>query len=273
MPAASERPDAIQTRHLSGVITRVRAEGEPTEGDESIRYEFTASTDGVVQLWGSTFEILDHAPKSVRMDWFKSGNAPALWMHDRTQIRGIIESATLSGNKVSVIVRMSPNEDTKELIKDIDAGIIRNVSIGYRVFAEVMESREVDADGYPTKTTWRVTDWEPKEVSFVTIPADVDTGFGRAADELKTRVSYLEGLAAADISTRTNTMSDPVKPTITVEESDQKRDAALTAERGRAARIHEAARAAKKNGLGDFDERAQEAIEKNESSEDFHRHV
>jgi HK97 family phage major capsid protein len=275
MPAAAapERPNTIQTRHLSGEILRVRAGGEEPQSDGAVRYEFTASTDGVVQVWGNCFEILDHAPGSVRMEWFQSGNAPALWMHNREEIRGVIEKAVLASNKITVTVRMSPNEAAQDLIRDIDAGIIRNVSIGYRVYEEDIESRELDEDGWTTKAVWRVTDWEPKEISFVTIPADPETGFGRSDDDAKSRVRFLEEKANTHFPTRQPIMSDPAKPTISVEESNQQRADALTAERGRVAAIYEAAAAARKNGMGDFEARAQEAVEKGEPLAEFQRHV
>ncbi|POC04906.1 phage capsid protein, partial [Vibrio vulnificus] len=55
-----------------------------------------------------------------------------------------------------------------------------HVSIGYIVHEMVLEK---DEDG---TRTYRVTDWEPFEQSFVTVPADPTVGVGRSLDNLKT---------------------------------------------------------------------------------------
>ena len=54
-------------RSLSGPITRVRMD---EEGEENVhRFEFKASSDEPVEMWGNPFEILDHSPEAVRLDW------------------------------------------------------------------------------------------------------------------------------------------------------------------------------------------------------------
>lgn len=270
-PEKIERPEGLQHRSLSGEFERIRAEGD---AEDVARYEFIASTDAPVEFWRGYFEILDHGAKCVRMDWFKSKNAPVLWMHDRSDQRGVIEGAKLEGGKLKVTVRISSSEE--KLIKDIDDGIIRNVSIGYRIHEEKIEKREVDQEtGMVTTTTWRVTDWEPQEVSFVSIPADKSAGFRADDDEsVKRRVRFLDEKAKAEspsTTTRMTTTTEP--PALTQADIEKSRTDAAAAERVRAGAITAAAAAAKKNGMGDFSERAAEAIEKGEPLEVFQRHV
>lgn len=267
-----DRPEGLMHRSFSGEFSRVRMEGEAE--DAAARYEFIASTDGPVEIWRSTFEILDHSPKAVRMDWFKSGNAPVLWMHDRGDMRGVVESAKLEGGKLKVTVRVSASQ--VDLIRDLDDKIVRNVSIGYRIHAEETPKREVDPEsGVVTKTTFRVTDWEPQEVSFVTIPADKNAGFRSEMEELvKSRVRAFEPAEPpATTLQRTNTMSENATATISVTESEKHRTDAVTAERLRVAGINAAANRARETGFGDFAARAQEAIDKGEPLEAFQRHV
>ena len=265
-----ERPAGIQTRSLPGSFTRIRAEGDAA--DDAIRFEFIASTDGPVEMWRGMFEILDHSPNSVRAGWFQSGNAPVLWMHDRNDQRGVVESAKVEDGKLKVTVRMSSSET--KLIKDIEDGIIRNVSVGYRIHDEKIDKRESDpATGQVLSTTWRVTDWEPKEVSFVSIPADPAAGFRAEDESLKSRVRFLEEKAAAEFPSRT-TMSTPTETaTISVTEHEKARTDAVTAERLRVAGITAAAGRAKDTNMGDFSARAQEAIDKGESLAEFQSHV
>lgn len=270
-----DRPEGLMHRSFSGEFSRVRMEGEAE--DTAARYEFIASTDGPVEMWHSNFEVLDHSPKAVRMDWFKSGNAPVLWMHNRNEMRGVVESAKLEGGKLVVTVRVSANHE--DLIRDLDDGIIRNVSIGYRIHAEEPPKVEVDQEtGVVVNRTFMVTDWEPQEVSFVTLPADKNAGF-RAENEalIKSRVRAFEVQAPAEAtSQRTNTMvtndAPPAAPALTQADIDKSRTDAAAAERVRAGAIMEAAAAAKKNGLGDFSERASQAIAQGEPLEVFQKH-
>lgn len=274
MPDTIDRPEGLMHRSFSGDFSRVRMEGEAD--DAAARYEFIASTDGPVEMWHSTFEILDHSPKAVRLDWFKSGNAPVLWMHDRADMRGVVESAKLEGGKLVVTVRVSASQT--DLIRDLEDKIIRNVSIGYRIHAEDAPKRDVDPEtGVITKTTFRVTDWEPQEVSFVTIPADKDAGFRSENEALvKSRVRAFEQAAPAAPANhqRHNTMPETATPpSISVTEADKNRTDAVTAERLRVAGINAAASRARETGFGDFATRAQEAIDKGEPLESFQRHV
>ena len=63
----------------------------------------------------------------------------------------------------------------QELIKD---GIIRNVSFGYKINA-------MDADESTSPVTYRATDFQPFEISLVTVPADQSVGIGRSAFDNK----------------------------------------------------------------------------------------
>jgi HK97 family phage major capsid protein len=58
----------------------------------------------------------------------------------------------------------------QELIKD---GIIRNVSFGYKINA-------MEADESTSPVTYRATNFQPFEISLVTVPADQTVGIGRS---------------------------------------------------------------------------------------------
>lgn len=59
-------------------------------------------------------------------------------------------------------------------------GIRRNVSVGYMIHkATLVETRE-------DQEIYRVTDWEPHEVSLVSVPADASVGVGRAMEDPRT---------------------------------------------------------------------------------------
>ena len=262
----------LSYRSLNGNFSRLRAEGD---AENVYRYEFTASSADKVRIFGRTYEVLNHSPASVRMGWMNSGNAPLLWMHDRYgDPDGVIESARLDGNNIKVIVRMSPNATKR--IADIEAGVLKNVSIGYRIFADQIVSRNEETG----ETVWEVTDWEPYEVSFVTIPADPSVGLGRAAARSAAIGSQSRDRNTAESETNLNkqrTMSENNTPTgapsITVVDAEKQRTDAVTAERNRVAAITAANNAAREANLGDFTAVADEHIREGKDVAAFQAHV
>lgn len=126
--------------------------------------------------WGR--EILDHGKKSVRLDRIKSGG-PLLCDHDARDIVGVIESVSIDGDLVGrAVVRFGKSERAEEVYQDVLDGIRRNISVGY-----VIHKAQLVETGDEAIETYRVDDWEPYEVSLVSIPADTTVGVGRAAGE------------------------------------------------------------------------------------------
>lgn len=100
-----------------------------------------------------------------------NGGASLLNAHDSGSLEdviGVVERAWIEGKKGYATVRFSEREDVEPIWRDVQSGIIRNVSVGYKVRkVEVIK----DAAG-KTADRWRVIDWEPHELSLVAIPAD-----------------------------------------------------------------------------------------------------
>ncbi len=123
---------------------------------------------------GEYLEILDHSPGSIRLERLRNG-APLLKDHDRTAQIGIIEKVDLQNRRLVVSARFGNSQVAADEAQDVADGIRRNVSVGYMVHRmELAEKRTSGPDVY------RVTDWEPVEVSTVAIPADVSVGIGRS---------------------------------------------------------------------------------------------
>lgn len=125
--------------------------------------------------WGEAYyEELQVDEKSIRLDRLNSG-APLLNNHSNYSLEdviGVVESASLRDGKGYATVRLSERPEIAGLVKDIEDGIIRNISVGYAVhrYEKVNAPEGVEvADQTPT---YRATDWEPMELSFVGIPAD-----------------------------------------------------------------------------------------------------
>jgi HK97 family phage prohead protease len=111
----------------------------------------------------------------VRLDRLRAGGA-LLCDHNREDQIGVIESVDIDGDrKGRAVVRFSRSARAQEIFADVVDGIRKNVSVGYRVHKMKLETESDQGD------TYRVTDWEPLEVSLVSIPADTSVGVGRSA--------------------------------------------------------------------------------------------
>ncbi|MFM5260503.1 phage major capsid protein [Aeromonas veronii] len=133
------------------------------------------SSELPVERWFG-FEVLDHSPSSIRLDRLRDG-APLLLNHDWDDQIGVIESVTIGDDRRGrAIVRFSRNKDADEIFQDVMDGIRRHVSVGYRILAAKLEEIEGGDD------TYRIIDWEPYEISIVSVPADPSVGVGRSLE-------------------------------------------------------------------------------------------
>jgi hypothetical protein len=116
-------------------------------------------------------EVLSLDPKHVRLDRLNSGG-PLLDSHSAFSVGDILGtvvpgSVRLEKSKALATVRFSKRTSVEEIWRDVADGIIRSVSVGYRVHKfEEDASRD---NKIPTRTA---IDWEPFEVSMVPMPAD-----------------------------------------------------------------------------------------------------
>lgn len=123
--------------------------------------------------WG--IEILENHNAAVRMDRLLSAG-PLLMDHNARDQIGVVESARIDADRVGrAVVRFGKSARAQEIFQDVQDGIRRNVSVGYLIHeAKLVETK----DGIDT---YRITDWEPMEISIVSVPADTSVGIGRSA--------------------------------------------------------------------------------------------
>lgn len=124
--------------------------------------------------WG--IEVLDNSAPAVRLGRLTSGG-PLLMDHDTRDQVGVIESVRIDADRVGrAVVRFGKSARAEEVWQDVQDGIRRNVSVGYAIHkATLVETSDTGAD------TYRITDWEPLEISLVSVPADASVGIGRSA--------------------------------------------------------------------------------------------
>jgi len=139
-----------------------RADGEA--GDRTINIRFS-SEEPVARWFGE--EILDHSPDAVRTDFLNSGRAPLLLDHFHRDIVGVIESGSIGNDRAGhATARFGKSAKAEEALQDVHDKIRNNVSVGYRIIKVIREVDENDRE------TFRVSEWEPLEISLVAIGAD-----------------------------------------------------------------------------------------------------
>lgn len=161
--------DQSMTRDLQ---IEVRAESVNVEART---VELSFSSEEPYERWWGT-EILDHAAKAIRMDRLNGGGALLMDHNTRDQV-GVVEKAWISGKKGRAIVRFGRSARAEEIFRDVQDGIRKLVSVGYRIIEMILEKRDGD------EATYRVTEWEPYEISLVSVPADTTVGVGREGDK------------------------------------------------------------------------------------------
>ena len=127
-------------------------------------------------LFGEPYdEELSLDPTHVRLDRLNAG-APFLKVHEIDTLDAVIGSvvpgsARIENGRGVAQVRISERADVEPIWRDIQAGHIRAVSIGYQVHR--FEVSKPDA----ARELWRAVDWTPFEVSAVPVGADPAAGF------------------------------------------------------------------------------------------------
>ncbi|PKQ11428.1 MAG: peptidase U37 [Alphaproteobacteria bacterium HGW-Alphaproteobacteria-1] len=127
-------------------------------------------------LFGEPYdEELSLDPAHVRLDRLNAG-APFLKVHEIDTLDAVIGSVVPGSARVEngrgiAQVRISERADVEPIWRDIQAGHIRAVSIGYQVHRFEVSKPEA------ARELWRAVDWTPFEVSAVPVGADPAAGF------------------------------------------------------------------------------------------------
>lgn len=116
-------------------------------------------------------ERLSLKPDHIRLERLNAGG-PLLDSHSSwsisDQIGAVVPgSCRLTKTEARATVKFSRREAVEEVWQDVRDGIVRSVSVGYRVHK--FEEDASDNKKIPIRTA---IDWEPFEISMVSMPAD-----------------------------------------------------------------------------------------------------
>jgi hypothetical protein len=149
--------------------------GAVDDDTRTVELIFSTGADVVRFDWNTGkryIERLSMDPKHVRLGRLNAG-APLLNSHSAYTLAdqmGVVvdDSAAVDGKRGRAAVRFSKRSDVEPFYQDVRDKVIRNVSVGYRVYR--FEETEPKGNALPVRLA---TDWEPYEVSLVSMPADV----------------------------------------------------------------------------------------------------
>ena len=248
-------PDQVVRQIQGEPLLRALTVVEGSIDVEKRTVEVAVSSEYPFRRWFG-MEILDHSPESVDLTRLKNG-APLLDQHNDWRQIGVVEDAWLDGDrKLRARVRFSRSAEAEVVWQDVVDGIRRHISTRYLIHEMVLESERDGVD------TYRVTRWEPFEVSSVSIPVDPTVGVGRSLEAPQHTITVKErrmdpkqqkAQGADDTTTPSGTGTEQQRGVTT---PAQPRDDILAQERQRVADI---------TAMGDrFNQRslAQEAIQK-----------
>ena len=149
---------------------------EPIEENEDRTLEVVFSSDADVEMWYGKERLL-HGTDNVDLSYLNAGMSPLLVDHraynSDNQI-GVIESGRVDGHKGYATIKFGKGRRANEYYQDVLDGIRSCVSVGYEVRKWEIE----DADS--RDPLYIATEWVPREISFVTFPADESVGVIRS---------------------------------------------------------------------------------------------
>lgn len=232
---------------------------------EARTVELSFSSEVEYERWYG-IEILSHAPDACRLGRL-TNKAPVLWMHEWEDQRGVVESARIDADRRGrATIRLSKSEAGEQLLQDIADGIVTKVSVGYMVHGIKLTEERENID------VFTVTDWEPYEISLVSVPADDTVGVGRSLENPQEERTPEQ---SQDDSVKQNPPDDQASFR-NVEIMDKEQQAAQAAAERQAgadaerARVRAIAELGKQYGQA---EKAAEFIAEGKSPEDFQREL
>ncbi len=181
-------PDVLTGRQPNCVGSRQRVEGivyrdadtdteVTSKKKRTLSVSFSSDEPYLRSSWWEEpwIEVLGHNEDEIDLTRMNNG-ATVHYNHSRSRedrLGGVL-SASTDGHRGTAEIQLSARESIDDIWDDLEAGLIRNTSVGYRIHEKVLIKKNDDAPD-----EYRVTKWEPVELSLVDIPADPTVGVGR----------------------------------------------------------------------------------------------
>lgn len=170
-------------RQLLGKYAR-EAQITNIEANDDRTVELSFSSEEPYERWFGT-EILCHDDGCINLDRFNNGLGTVLFNHDRDAVVGHIENVWIEDNRGKAIVKFDEDDESEKIYQKVLKGTLQGVSVGYSIsrYEELIDSDSKSSNGRFTGPGYVITDWEPLEISIVSVPADPSVGVGRSVDD------------------------------------------------------------------------------------------
>nr|DAI19993.1 MAG TPA: major capsid protein [Caudoviricetes sp.] len=166
------------------------------EGNER-KVEISFSSEEPYSRWYDATEILEHSENSVDLKRLNDIGV-LLFNHQRNLVIGKIIKAWVENERGYAVVEFDDDEESNKIFQKVKSGTLKGVSVGYVVNSwEEVAVNKKSSDGRFTGPCYIAKNWEPYEISIVSIPADPGVGIGRElgqgeeVNESKSSLLYL----------------------------------------------------------------------------------
>ncbi len=186
MTRTAPRPGIQQRQTLDLLVREVNA-------DER-RVTVSFSSEQAYSRWFGV-EILSHDVSAVDLSRLQNIGV-ALFNHNRDKVIGRIENARLDAEEKRAYcdIVFDDDEETEKVFKKVQSGTLKGVSVGYSVDAwEEVAAGKKSSNGRFDGPAYVATKWTPMEVSIVSVPADDSVGVGREIENINIKGSNSSG--------------------------------------------------------------------------------
>ena len=164
---------------MDALTVRAAAFGQPDPSDDRA-IPIVLATDAPVERSGFV-EVLDIASADL-----SRGDLPLIESHDADRVNiGVVRQIRVEAGKLRGVAIFGKSARAEELLRDVRDGIVRGVSIGYRLLDE----------GQPTALRdgrqARRFAFQPYEASIVAVPADTAAGFYRSLPNTPNQITAM----------------------------------------------------------------------------------
>ncbi|WP_177566664.1 HK97 family phage prohead protease [uncultured Phascolarctobacterium sp.] len=137
--------------------------------------------------WGRDeyyMEILGHEQGNVDLSRL-SDLGVVLFNHDRDKVIGAVECPALdaASHRCLAAIRFDKDDDSEKVYQKVYSGTLKGISVGYSVSRwEIVTAGSKSSCGRFDGPCRIAREWQPYEISVVSIPADTAVGIGRDFD-------------------------------------------------------------------------------------------
>lgn len=187
------------------------------EETRTVELVWTTGKKGLRSGWeGNYYEELKVSNSSVDLSRLNAG-APLLNNHSRYNgldgIHGVVEKAWITKGEGRALVRFAQDEKSEEIYQKVKDGIIKNVSVGYRV----TEYKDVSKKGDEVPT-YRAENWTPFEISLVDIPFDENSQVRNLSNDENDCIITRELTEVTPMPEKQKEIMEPKAPVLNKEE-------------------------------------------------------